>query len=66
LPLYGGVPGEAIPTSNAAGARRSSWIRLWLGKVPVANEMEYHWDFAGGQAEYKKGFEIDPNDATAH
>jgi tetratricopeptide (TPR) repeat protein len=25
-----------------------------------------NWDFAGGEAEYKKAFEIDPNDATAH
>jgi tetratricopeptide (TPR) repeat protein len=28
--------------------------------------MEYEWDFAGGEAEYKKAFEFDPNDATAH
>jgi tetratricopeptide (TPR) repeat protein len=28
--------------------------------------MEYDWDFAGGEAEYKKAFELDPNDATAH
>lgn len=31
-----------------------------------ANEMEYDWDFAGGEAEYKRAFELDPNDATAH
>ena len=28
--------------------------------------MEYEWDFAGGEAEYKKAFEFDPNDATVH
>jgi tetratricopeptide (TPR) repeat protein len=28
--------------------------------------MEYEWDFAGGEAEYKKAFELDPSDATAH
>ena len=28
--------------------------------------MEYDWDFVGGEAEYKKAFELDPNDATAH
>jgi tetratricopeptide (TPR) repeat protein len=28
--------------------------------------MEYDWDFAGGEAEYKKALELDPNDATAH
>lgn len=31
-----------------------------------SNEMEYEWDFAGGEAEYKKAFELDPNDAMAH
>ncbi|MBV9624283.1 MAG: hypothetical protein JOZ14_09920 [Acidobacteria bacterium] len=30
------------------------------------SEMEYDWDFAGGETEYKKAFELDPNDATAH
>jgi tetratricopeptide (TPR) repeat protein len=30
------------------------------------NEMEYDWDFSGGEAEFKKAFELDPNDATAH
>ena len=28
--------------------------------------MEYDWDFVGGEAEFKKAFELDPNDATAH
>jgi hypothetical protein len=28
-----------------------------------SNEMEYDWDFAGGEAEYKKALELDPNDA---
>ena len=30
------------------------------------NEMQYDWDFAGGEAEFKKAFELDPTDATAH
>ena len=30
------------------------------------NEIDYEWDFAGGEAEYKKAFELDPNDAMAH
>ena len=28
--------------------------------------MEYDWDFAGGEAEYKRAFELDPSDAMAH
>jgi tetratricopeptide (TPR) repeat protein len=30
------------------------------------NEIEYDWDFAAGEAEYKKALELDPSDATAH
>jgi serine/threonine-protein kinase len=29
-------------------------------------EMQNDWDFAGGESEFKKSFELDPNDATAH
>jgi tetratricopeptide (TPR) repeat protein len=28
--------------------------------------MGYDWDFAGGEAEFKKAIDLDPNDATAH
>ena len=28
--------------------------------------MQYDWDFAGGEAEFKKAFELDPNDASGH
>jgi adenylate cyclase len=31
-----------------------------------SNEMRSEWDFAGGATEFKKAFELDPNDATAH
>ena len=31
-----------------------------------SNEIGYDWDFAGGEAEFKKAIELDPNDATAH
>jgi tetratricopeptide (TPR) repeat protein len=31
-----------------------------------SNEIEYDWDFAGGEAEIKRALELDPNDATAH
>jgi serine/threonine-protein kinase len=28
--------------------------------------MEYEWDFSGGEAEYKRAFELDPNDVLAY
>jgi hypothetical protein len=27
--------------------------------------MDHDWDFAGGEVEFKKALELDPNDATA-
>jgi predicted Zn-dependent protease len=31
-----------------------------------SNEIDFDWDFAGGEAEFKKAFALDPDDATAH
>ena len=65
---YGDRPSEVYPKSDAA-ARRAleldpslSFAHAVLGD----NEMEYDWDFAGGEAEFKKALELNPNDATAH
>ena len=68
LSSYGGTPSENYPKSNAA-ARKALELDATLAHphaVLGANEMEYDWDFAGGEAEFKKSFELDPNDATAH
>jgi len=65
---YGGTPSENYPKSNAA-ARRALELDPSLAHphaVLGSNEMEYDWDFVGGEAEFKKAFELDPNDATAH
>jgi eukaryotic-like serine/threonine-protein kinase len=68
LSVYGANPSESTPKSNAA-ARKALELDPTLARphaVLGGNEMEYEWDFAGGEAEYKKAFKLDPNDATAH
>jgi serine/threonine protein kinase len=68
LPGYGGTPSEDYPKSNAA-ARKALELDPTLPHphaVLGTNEMDYDWDFAGGEAEFKKALELDPNDATAH
>src|SRR5207245_180228 len=64
----GGNPTETYPKSNAA-ARQALELDPTLAHphaVLASTEMEYDWDFTGGEAEYKKSFELDPNDALAH
>src|ERR1700688_4869511 len=67
LPGVGGTPSENYPKSNAA-ARKALELDATLAHphaVLGSNQMEYDWDFSGGEAEYKKSFELDPNDASA-
>jgi len=68
LPVYGGAPSEYYPKANAA-ARKALGLDPTLARPHVVlgvTEMEYDFDFAGGEAEYKKALELDPSDATAH
>ncbi|MFZ0286484.1 MAG: hypothetical protein WAL32_14735 [Terriglobales bacterium] len=68
LPDFGGNPSEDYSKSNRA-ARRALDLDATLAHphaILGSNEMRYDWDFAGGEAEFKKSFELDPNDATAH
>lgn len=68
LPRYGSPPTETYPKSNAAG-RRALELDPSLARAHAVlggNEMQYDWDFAGGEAEFRKAWELDPNYATAH
>jgi TolB-like protein len=67
LPNFDGNPSEDFTKSNGA-ARKALELDPTLAHphaVLGSNEMQYDWDFAGGEAEFKKSFELDPNDATA-
>ena len=67
LPRYGGTPSDDYLKSNAA-ARKALELDASLARAHAVlggNEMQYDWDFTGGEAEFKKALELDPNDATA-
>ena len=68
LSVYGGDPRDSVPRSNAA-AQKALELDPTLAHphaALAANKMEFDWDFAGGEAEYRKAFALDPSDATAH
>jgi TolB-like protein/DNA-binding winged helix-turn-helix (wHTH) protein len=67
LPNYGSNQNEDFSKSNAA-ARKALELDPTLAHPHAVlgnNEIQYDWDFAGGEKEFKKSFELDPNDATA-
>lgn len=64
----GGAPSEWYAKANVA-ARKALALDADLARphaVLGVSEMQQDWDFAGGEAEFQKAFELDPNDATAH
>jgi tetratricopeptide (TPR) repeat protein len=68
LPDYGASSSEDIPKSKAA-ARRAIELDPTLGRPHVdlgGIKMAHEWDFVGGEAEFRKALELDPNDAHAH
>jgi serine/threonine protein kinase/Tfp pilus assembly protein PilF len=65
---FGGAPSEYNPKANAA-ARKALDLDPSLARphaVMAGIEWEYNWNFAAGEAEYKKALELDSSDATAH
>ena len=69
IPTHGGRNArENLPKSNAAARNALELDATLAGPHAVlgANEMFNEWDFAGGEAEFKKAFELDPSYATAH
>jgi TolB-like protein len=68
MPFFGANPNEYQAKSNAA-ARKALALDPTLAHphaVLGTNEFGYDWDFAAGEAEFKRAVELDPNDATAH
>jgi TolB-like protein/Tfp pilus assembly protein PilF/predicted Ser/Thr protein kinase len=68
LSSFGGEPNETIPKSNAA-AQKALELDSTIARphaVLGLNKYQYNWDFAGGEAEFRRAFELDPSDATAH
>jgi TolB-like protein/DNA-binding winged helix-turn-helix (wHTH) protein/Tfp pilus assembly protein PilF len=64
----GADPRESFVKSNAA-AHKALELEPTLPHPHAVlgyNEVAYGWDFAGGEAEFKKALELDPSDATAH
>ncbi|HEY4879168.1 MAG TPA: protein kinase [Candidatus Acidoferrales bacterium] len=68
LSYYGVDPNDVIPKAKVA-AEKALELDPTLARphalLGIA-KMGYYWDFAGGEAEFKKAFELDPDDATAH
>lgn len=68
LPDYGGNPSEDVPKSNAA-ARRALELDATLARPHAAmgyTKFRHGWDFAGGEAEFKRALALDPDDALIH
>jgi serine/threonine protein kinase len=68
LSNFGGVSTDVIPKSKAA-AQKALELDPTLARPHAllgANDMQYDWDVAAGEAEFKKALELDPSDATAH
>ena len=68
MSYFDGDPNDQIPRAKAA-AEKALELDPTLAR-PHATlglaKFDYYWDFAGGEAEFRKAFALDPGDATAH
>ena len=68
LPDYGGSSSEDISKSIAA-AHKAMQLDPTLARPHAAmgyTKFRHEWDFAGGEAEFKKALTLDPDDALTH
>ena len=65
---FGGDPGELVTKADAAATRALELDpTLARPRAGIAyDKMAYYWDFAGGEAEFRKAIQLDPSDATIH
>jgi tetratricopeptide (TPR) repeat protein len=65
---YGSDPNDVTPKASAA-AEKALELDPTLARPHAVlgyNKMLYDWDFSGGEAEFRRAFELDPSDASAH
>jgi len=65
---FGADPNDTYPRAKAAALKALELDPSLAPPHVVLGDYKFfrEWDFSGGEAEYRKAFELDPNDATAH
>src|SRR5437660_701130 len=65
---YGSDPNDVTPKASAA-AEKALELDPALARPHAVlgyNKMLYDWNFPGGEAEFRRAFELDPSDATSN
>jgi tetratricopeptide (TPR) repeat protein len=65
---YGSDPNDVTPKATAA-AEKALELDPTLARPHAVlgyNKMLYDWQFSGGEVEFRRAFELDPSDASAH
>ena len=68
MAVYGADPHEANPKAKAAALKALELDPTLARPHAVLGGIKFEdeWDFTGGEAEYRKALELDPNDATTY